>query len=217
MNIVLLGPPGVGKGTQAKRLRTALSLPHIATGDVFRTMSTEDSDLGREVLQYLNRGEYVPDPLTIQIVLKRIHEPDAGKGFLLDGFPRTEAQAQALDDDMRKNGSKIDVALYITAPQEVLVRRLSGRIICPQCHAIYNSATNPPRRDMVCDVCGHELERRTDETPEVVRTRLETYAHETEPLVAYYRRAGNLAEVDGSRSMDAVEHEVDKAVGLQVR
>lgn len=215
MNIVLLGPPGAGKGTQAKRLQALTGLPHISSGDLFRAMALDGSPLGREVAAHLNSGKYVPDDLTIQVVLDRLSEPDASVGFLLDGFPRTQAQAEALDSALARKGQRVDAALYITAPKEVLVERLSGRIICPQCNAIYNDTTKRPRRQMVCDVCGHALERRQDEAPDVVRTRLETYIRETAPLADHYRHRGVLTEVDGSLPIEDVEQGVDAAVGLR--
>lgn len=215
MNIVLLGPPGAGKGTQAKRLSSVLHLPHISSGDLFRAMRNEDTALAREVSGFMDRGEYVPDQLTIEVVWARLAEPDAAPGFLLDGFPRTRVQAEALDRALWVRAQKVDVALYITAPTEVLVGRISGRIICPQCSAIYNMATNSPRRDMICDVCGHGLLRRSDESPKVARVRLETYVRQTEPLVAHYRRLGVLAEINGAEPMDDVERKVDAVVGLR--
>lgn len=215
MNVILLGPPGAGKGTQSKRLQTVVKLPHVASGDLFRAMAREDTQLAREVRSYMDRGEYVPDDLTIKLVLARLREPDAQAGFLLDGFPRTIAQARALDQQLSAEAQELSVVLYITAPVETLVRRLTGRLICPNCSAIYNVDTNPPKFDMICDVCGHTIDRRSDEAPEVVRTRLDTYILQTKPLVDYYRKAGVLAEIDGSRNIEKVEAEVDSALGIK--
>lgn len=215
MNIIVLGPPGVGKGTQAKRLETRLTLPHIASGDIFRAIRGEDSPLARQVREYMDSGAYVPDALTIELVLNRLRRPDTTRGFILDGFPRTIGQAEALDRDLPSMGVRIDKVLNISAPDGVLQQRLRGRIICPQCHAIYNLASKPPRQDMVCDVCSHGLERRTDESPDVVRTRIEVYSRETRPLVEYYGRRDLVVEIDGARSIDAVDGDVDAALGLE--
>ncbi|MBV9278571.1 MAG: adenylate kinase [Chloroflexi bacterium] len=214
MNVVLLGPPGAGKGTQADRLKRHLNIPHIASGDLFRALARQDTPLAREVRTYMDRGEYVPDKLTIEMVLTRLQQPDARRGFLLDGFPRTLAQAQALDDALAKGGQKIDHALYITAPTELLVRRTTGRLVCTRCGAIYNLETKPPKNDLICDICGGKVERRSDESPDVVRVRLETYREQTQPLIDYYRTRGCLVTIDGSLSMEAVEQEVDRALGI---
>ncbi len=214
MNIVLLGPPGAGKGTQAKRLSALLGLPHVASGDLFRAILDEETDLAREVRSYMERGAYVPDALTITAVLDRLSLPDAREGFLLDGFPRTLPQAAALDGWLVERGRQVDRVLYITAPAEVLVERIAGRIVCPVCNTIYNLSTRLPKRDMVCDIEGAPLERRSDEEPEIVRFRLQTYLRQTQPLVDYYRSAGKLVEVDGSRPMDEVTARIDRSVGL---
>jgi adenylate kinase len=214
MDIVLLGPPGAGKGTQAKRLSALLDLPHVASGDLFRVILHEETALAHEVRAFMDRGEYVPDNLTITMVLERLSLPDADRGFLLDGFPRTLPQASALEEWLAGRGQRVNHVLYITAPSEVLVQRISGRVVCPVCNTIYNMATNPPRNDMLCDIEGAPLERRTDEDPEVVRVRLETYLRQTQPLVEHYRNMGVLAEVDGSQPMDTVTGEIDRVVGL---
>jgi adenylate kinase len=215
MNAVLLGPPGAGKGTQAKRLQKKLNIPHIASGDLFRAIREQDTALGREVREYYDRGKYVPDKLTIDLVLARLEEPDAKNGFLLDGFPRTDPQATALDEALAKKGKKVDKALLITAPKEILVRRITGRLVCTKCGTVYNLETNPPKNDMICDVCGGKVERRADESPEVVRVRLEAYARQTEPLIQHYKARGSLVKIDGSRPVDEVEAEVDEALGVR--
>jgi adenylate kinase len=215
MNIIVLGPPGVGKGTQAKRLETRLNLPHIASGDIFRAIRGEDSPLARQVREYMDSGAYVPDALTIELVLNRLRRPDTSGGFILDGFPRTIGQAEALDRSLPAMGVTIDRVLNITAPAAVLQQRLRGRIICPQCHAIYNLESKPPKQNMVCDVCGHGLERRTDESPDVVRTRIEVYGRETRPLVEYYGQRDLVVEVNGARSINAVDGDVDAALGME--
>ena len=216
MDIVLLGPPGVGKGTQANRLRRKLGCPHIASGDLFRKIRRGNTPLARQVREHMDRGEYVPDQLTIELVLKRLAEPDAQRGFLLDGFPRTLPQATALDAALDEQNRNVDAALYITAPTQVLINRVAGRIICPQCGTIYNSVTKPPRQDLVCDNDGHALERRTDEDPEVVRARLEIYKRQTKPLAEYYDKKGVLHEIDGSLPMEQVNANIDLALKAEV-
>jgi adenylate kinase len=213
MNIILLGPPGAGKGTQAKRLQGALNLANIASGDIFRTIRRENTELGRRIREVMDRGDYVPDDLTIDLVFARLDEPDARGGFVLDGFPRTRVQAEALDSLLARERRRIDLALYMTAPVELLAQRICARIICPNCNAIYNEATKPPKVGMMCDVCGHPLERRSDGEPEVVAARLETHRRQTQPLVEYYRAHGVLAEIDGSRVVEEVNRQVDNAVG----
>lgn len=216
INIVLLGPPGAGKGTQGKRLAEKLHEPHIASGDIFRGLLGQDTPLAQEVRRYMGRGEYVPDDLTIKVVLERLSQPDAQNGYILDGFPRTEAQAVALDEAGCKEGHGVDVALFINAPEQILVERISRRYTCPSCHAIYEAGKRMPREDMRCDVCGSQLERRADDAPEVVRPRLRTYAAKTRPLVDYYRRQGKLMDIDGAQSVEVVEREVDEALHLSV-
>jgi adenylate kinase len=215
MNIVLMGPPGAGKGTQARRLSSLLHVPHIASGDLFREIAQQPTDEARLIRGYMDRGEYVPDDLTIEVVLERLHKPDARRGFILDGFPRTEPQAEALDSKLAVEDRRVDLALYVTVAKEVLLQRIAGRIVCPQCKAIYHTLSRPPRHDNVCDVCGHVLERRRDETAEVVATRLDTYRKQTRPLIEYYEKHGVLKEIDGAAPMDVVEAEVDEAAGLR--
>lgn len=214
INIILFGPPGAGKGTQAKRLESALRLPVVVSGDIFRAMRREDTPLGREVRDILDRGAYVPDALTIEVVLKRLRQPDAASGFILDGFPRTESQASALDKFLAEKRQKIDVALHVTAPTSVLEYRLTSRVICPKCNSIYNLISKPPLREMRCDLDGTTLERRSDEQLETIRHRLITHHTETEPLIEYYRRHGSLVQIDGSRPMPEVEAEIDGAIGI---
>lgn len=216
MKVILLGPPGAGKGTHAKRLEPILHVPHIASGDLFRDIRREDSDFAREVRGYMDRGEYVPDAATIKMVLQRLAEPDAADGFLLDGFPRTVPQAQALDAALTSEGRRIDCALSLAVPDDVLVARIADRVICPQCHAIYNLKSKPPRLEAVCDVCGHALERRTDEEPDVIRKRVQAFVDQTKPVVEHYRKKGILVEINGDRPIPVVEADVDRAFGIRV-
>jgi adenylate kinase len=213
--VILIGPPGAGKGTQARRLGSVLRVPHIASGDLLRDVRKADTPLARDVTSYMDRGEYVPDDLMNSLVLERLRQPDAAPGFILDGFPRTLPQAEALDRETAERGRHIDLVLYMTAPADVLSRRIEDRLFCPQCHAIYNVATRPPARGLLCDVCGHALDRRTDQEPEVMKTRLQEYIRQTQPLVAYYHRANVLRKIDGSRDIGEVDADVDGALGLQ--
>ncbi|OFW75539.1 MAG: adenylate kinase [Alicyclobacillus sp. RIFOXYA1_FULL_53_8] len=209
MQVMLLGLPGAGKGTQAARIVEDFKIPHISTGDMFRAAIAAQTPLGVEVKSYLDSGRLVPDELTIRIVQERLTQPDALGGFLLDGFPRTLAQAEALDDMLSAISRTLDCVLYIHVPQEVLLARLTGRRICRQCGATYHVVYQPPLVEGVCDKCGGELFQRTDDKPEAVGTRLEQYA-QTAPLVEYYRNRDLLRQVDGERSVDEVYADVRK-------
>lgn len=191
-------------------------MPVIVSGDIFRAMRRDDTPLGREVRDILDRGAYVPDALTIDVVLERLRQTDASGGFILDGFPRTDKQARALDEFLTAKGQRVDVALHVTAPTSVLEYRLTSRVICPQCNTIYNLISKPPQRDMLCDLDDTPLVRRSDEQLETIRQRLVTHQTETEPLIDYYRRQGVLVEIDGSRPMGEVETEIDGALGIHV-
>ena len=217
MNLILLGPPGAGKGTQAQRLQSVLGLPHVASGDIFRDIRRSDSALAREVRQFMDRGQYVPDDLTIELVLQRLCRSDASHGFILDGFPRTLPQAEALDRAMVDEGRALSRALYFDVPNEILTVRIHDRIICPQCHAIYNDVTRPPHTSGRCDSCGHALERRTDEEADILSARLDQYIQQTRPLVEYYRARGILTEIDGARPMAEVDEDVDDAIAVRGR
>ncbi len=199
MNIVLLGPPGVGKGTYAKRLSERYNIPHISTGDILREEIHKGSELGRQVREYVERGELVPDDIIIQVVKERLRAEDCKKGFILDGFPRTLNQARALDEI-----TKIDVVFNFVAPKEVIIDRLSGRRICSQCGAIYHIKYRPPKKPGICDVCGGKLYQREDDRPEVIETRLEVYKKQTAPLIEYYTKKGLLVDIDASKEIDQV-------------
>jgi adenylate kinase len=191
------------------RLRVVRQIPHVGSGDALRAMVRQETPLASDIRSYMDRGQYLPDDMMIDVILSRLDAPDAAAGFILDGFPRTVSQAEALERAMGTSGRKLDVALLITVPADQVVGRLTGRIICPRCNAIYNTVTRPPRVAMTCDLCGHELAFRSDESPEVIRTRLEVYERETQPLVDFYRRRGCLEEVDGSGDAGEVANRID--------
>lgn len=214
-NLVLLGPPGAGKGTQAEKLTAEFALPHISTGDIFRAAIKEQTPLGKKAQKYLDRGELVPDEIVIEIVAERLRRPDTNDGFLLDGFPRTVPQADALADFLAAEGRQLTAVINITVPPEVLVKRLSGRRVCRQCGAVYHVETKREKQAGVCDQCGGSLYQREDDREEIVRNRLEVYFRQTEPLIRYYRKAGILMEVNGDRDIAGVYQEV--VTGLRGR
>jgi adenylate kinase len=202
--LVLLGGPGAGKGTQAPILAERLGLAHVSTGDLFRAAARSGTPLGLEAKSYMDRGELVPDHLTIRMLLDRLRQPDARNGVILDGFPRTEAQARALDDALAAMGARVDSAPYIEVPEEDLVRRLSGRWICRASGHPYHEVFNPPRVAGICDEDGSELYQRADDRADVVRARLDAQLPPLREVVDHYRRAGVLAPVDGRLPVDAV-------------
>lgn len=210
--IVLIGAPGAGKGTQAARLREVLNLSHVASGDLFRENLKNQTELGLKAKAYMDRGELVPDDVTIAMVMERLSRPDCANGALLDGFPRTIAQAEALDQALAATGRKISVVPYIAVPDEVLVERLSGRWLCRVCGEAYHTLFNPPRRAGVCDKEGGELYQRDDDRPETVRNRLKVYWQQTSPLIDYYRRRGVLIEINGNQAIETVEADLKAAV-----
>lgn len=201
MKIVLLGPPGAGKGTQAKQISSKYGIPHISTGDIFRKNISEKTELGVKAKGYMDKGLLVPDELTIEIVKDRLTESDCKSGFLLDGFPRTVKQAQALDGFL---DGKIDTALLIDVPKENIVGRMTGRRVCPNCGASYHIKFNPPKVDGKCDTCGTALVQRKDDSEETVNERLDVYYKQTEPLVQYYKSANVLRAVDGTKNIGDV-------------
>ncbi len=208
MNVVLLGAPGAGKGTQASTLTKKFGIVHVATGDLFRKALSEETELGLQAKSYMEKGELVPDEVTINMVRERVLQPDCDPGVLFDGFPRTLSQAEALDEMMKVEGRAIDKAVYIEVPEEELVRRLSGRWICRQCQMPYHIVTSPPKTAGRCDVCGGELYQRADDKEETVRERLKVFFSQTMPIVEYYDKQGKLVRVDGSRSIDEVGAEI---------
>lgn len=212
--MLLLGPPGAGKGTQAARLAEKLKIPHISTGDMFRRAMAEGSPLGLVAKSYMERGQLVPDDVTIGLVQERLGAEDCAAGFLLDGFPRTVAQADALEKILRELGRPLDRAVNLVVPDEKLIERAVGRRVCPNCGATYHVIYNPPRQEGICDVCGHPLRQRDDDREETVRRRLEVYYQQTEPLIKYYERAGLLENVNGDQDMDSVLQSILAVLGV---
>ena len=215
MYLILLGPPGTGKGTQAKIIAERLGLLHVATGDMFREAVQRGTELGQQAKAYMDRGELVPDELTIAMLLERIEQPDAERGVVFDGYPRTVQQARALDEALSGRGKAVDLALHLTASDEELVRRLSGRWLCSACGAIYHEATQPPKRPGVCDRCGGQLVQRDDDRPEVVRERLQRQRPPAE-LLEHYRRQGKLVEIDGEQPVEQVTEALLAAIAERV-
>jgi adenylate kinase len=201
--IVLLGPPGAGKGTQAQRIAAATKLLHISTGDMFRENVKNGTELGLLANQFMSKGDLVPDDVTIRMLLERISRPDASEGAMFDGFPRNVVQAAALDAALAERGARIDRALYIHVDDEELIARLGGRWICRNCGTLYHERNDPPKSAGVCDKCGGELYQREDDAPAVVRNRLEKQKPPKD-LIEHYRDAGVLREIDGQRSLDEV-------------
>jgi adenylate kinase len=199
LNLILLGPPGAGKGTQAERLQEDFPLAYVATGDMLRQAVKEGTDLGRKAKEYMDRGDLVPDEVIIGVILDRLSEQDTSDGFLLDGFPRTDQQAEALDEALKKVDRRLTAALLIDVPEDDIVRRLSGRRVCPQGHT-YHVEHHPPKNDDVCDVDGEPLSQREDDREETVRRRLQVYRDQTSPLIEYYDGHDLLHRFDGTRS-----------------
>lgn len=204
LDLVLLGPVGAGKGTQARRIATKYGVPHIASGDLLRAHRARNTELGREAVTFMDRGALVPDELVITMIVDRMRQADANHGVLLDGFPRTLAQAQALDKELEEEGRVLKVALYLEVPFSSLVERAAGRWTCRTCQATYNYQVNPPRLKSVCDIDGGELYQREDDRRMVVSERIKVYIQDTVPVVDYYRERGILCEIDGTRDIESV-------------
>lgn len=207
---MLLGPVGAGKGTQARRIASRHNVPHIASGELLREHRRNGTPLGHQATIFMDRGALVPDDLVITMILDRMRQPDARSGVLLDGFPRTQAQAQALDVELEREGRKLRMALYLEVPVDVLVERAAGRWTCRTCQATYNYRVNPPRVKGVCDLDGGELYQREDDRVEVVSERIKVYIQDTVPVVEYYRERGILREIDGTREIDVVAREIEE-------
>ena len=200
----MLGAPGAGKGTQAKRIAEEYAIPHVSTGDIFRANIKEGTELGVKAKSYIDSGNLVPDEVTIAMLLDRIHNEDCKEGFVLDGFPRTIAQAVSLGEALDKSDEKIDFAVEVDVPDSAILNRMSGRRVCVSCGATYHVEFTPPTKDNVCDSCEHELVIRDDDKPETVKKRLEVYHELTSPLVDYYDKQGILKKVDGTKSPEEV-------------
>ena len=204
MKIIMLGAPGAGKGTQAKQIAGKYSIPHISTGDIFRANIKNGTDLGKKAKEYMDQGLLVPDELTCDLVMDRIQQDDCKNGFVLDGFPRTIPQAEALDAALTKIGEKMDYAIDVDVPDENIVSRMSGRRACLDCGATYHIVSLPPKAEGKCDHCGSDLVLREDDKPETVQKRLTVYHEQTQPLIDYYKNQGILKSVDGTQPMEAV-------------
>lgn len=210
MHLILLGAPGAGKGTQAKMVAEKFGIPHIATGDILREAVKEGTQLGKEAVKYMEKGKLVPDEIVIGIIEERLREDDCKKGFVLDGFPRTIAQAEALDSVLDKIGIDLDLVIDLKVDKEELVRRISQRRICRSCEKPYHLTFNPPKVSGVCDECGGELYQRSDDTEETVRKRISVYEEQTFPLIDYYKKKGILKEVDGNRPIEEISESINK-------
>ena len=209
---ILLGPPGSGKGTQAAMLAERLGVPHIASGDLFRYHQREGTPLGQKAAEYMKKGLLVPDEITIQMALEKIGSTEGKRGFLLDGFPRNLVQARSLDDDLKNREQKVDKAILINVPEEELIQRLGGRLVCRNCQAPYHEENAQPKKSGTCDLCGTELYQRQDDTPKAIRVRIKVYQEETQPLRGYYKKADKLVEIDGIGPVDEIERRLLRAI-----
>jgi adenylate kinase len=213
MNLVLMGLPGAGKGTQAEKIVEKYGIPHISTGDMFRAAMKEGTELGLKAKSFMDQGALVPDEVTIGIVRERLSKDDCQKGFLLDGFPRTVPQAEALEDILAELNKKIDYVLNIDVDQDILMERLTGRRICKSCGATYHLVFNPPVQEGVCDKCGGELYQRADDNAETVTNRLQVNVEQTKPLLNFYETKGYLRNIDGQQDINKVFSDVDSLLG----
>ncbi|HNQ86401.1 MAG TPA: adenylate kinase [Deltaproteobacteria bacterium] len=213
MNIILIGPPGAGKGTQATRMIDRLGVPQISTGDMFRAAVKEGSPMGKKSKEYMDKGALVPDDVVIGVVKERFQKPDCKKGFILDGFPRTLEQAKALDGLLKDLGTKLDHVVVIEVPDDYLVKRLTGRRTCRGCNYMHHIEFDPPKKAGVCDKCGGELYQRDDDQEATIRQRLTTYHGQTSPLIEYYGKQNIVRKINGTLSMEKVQDEIKKAIG----
>lgn len=213
MKIIMLGAPGAGKGTQAKKIAEKYGIPHISTGDIFRANIKNGTELGKKAKTYMDKGELVPDELVVDLVVDRVAQDDAKGGYVLDGFPRTIPQAEALDAALAKIGEKMDYAINVEVPDENIVNRMSGRRACVSCGGTYHIKYNPTKVEGVCDACGGQLILRDDDQPETVKNRLSVYHEQTQPLIDYYAKQDIMREVDGTQDMEAVFHAIIDILG----
>ncbi len=213
MKIIMLGAPGAGKGTQAKKIAEKYQIPHISTGDIFRANIKGGTELGMKAKSYMDQGQLVPDDVTIGMLLDRISEADCAGGYVLDGFPRTIPQAESLTRALQERGEKMDYAVNVDVPDQAIVNRMSGRRACLACGATYHIVYNAPKKDGVCDSCGESLVLRDDDKPETVQKRLAVYHDQTQPLIDYYQQAGILATVDGTKDLNDVFADITAILG----
>ncbi len=213
MKIIMLGAPGVGKGTQAQMICDKYNIPHISTGDLFRSNIKNGTELGKKAKEYMDKGQLVPDELTVELLLDRVANEDCKDGYVLDGFPRTIPQADVLDKELTKLSDKIDFAIDVEVPDENIVRRMSGRRACLKCGATYHIEHIPPKQEGICDRCGSELVQRDDDKPETVQNRLSVYHEQTQPLIEYYNSKNILKTVDGTKDMNDVFEDIVKILG----
>lgn len=213
MRIVLLGPPGAGKGTQAAKLVEKYDIPHISTGDIFRKHLKEKTKLGLKAKEYMDKGLLVPDELVVDIVKERLMEDDCTKGFLLDGFPRTVEQADALEEELKKQNLKLDGVINIEVRDEIIIDRLTGRLVCKKCGATFHEKFNKPKQEGICDICGGELYTRDDDKVETVKNRLDVYKKQTQPLIDYYAQKGILKTINGEADTDMVFARICEVLG----
>ena len=213
MKIIMLGAPGAGKGTQAKKIAEKYQIPHISTGDIFRANIKGGTELGMKAKTFMDQGMLVPDEITIGMLMDRIGQEDCINGYVLDGFPRTIPQAESLTKALAERGEKVDYAINVDVPDENIINRMSGRRACLGCGATYHIIFNPPVKEGICDTCGQELVLRDDDKPETVKKRLDVYHQQTQPLIDYYKNAEVLAEVDGTQPMDAVFQGIVEILG----
>jgi adenylate kinase len=212
LRTILLGPPGAGKGTQAERIIEKYNIPHISTGDIFRENIKKGTELGKKAQEYMNKGELVPDDLVCEIATTRLLEDDCKNGFLLDGFPRTVYQAQKLDEFLAAHDSKLDKVLDLEVGEDELMRRITGRRVCRDCGATYHVVNFPPKVPGKCDKCGGVLIQRSDDNEDTAKNRIAVYKEQTEPLIDYYEKAGNIVHVDGSISPENTFGQIEKAL-----
>lgn len=215
MKVVLFGPPGAGKGTQAKSICNRYSIPHISTGDIFRKNISENTPLGIEAKKYIDNGQLVPDEVTINMVKDRLQAEDCKMGYLLDGFPRTVHQANALEEFLNDRKESLDTALLIQVPSEFILERMTGRRVCPSCGASYHVKFNPTKIESKCDVCGSDIIQRKDDSEETVKERLAVYERQTQPLIEYYKGKNLLSVVDGTKAINEVFESICKILGSE--